>query len=106
MATRRTFSDSFWTESEVSCRHCLFCGFIVEKGIHSWLGTSCRSGKFLLALASTAILGPEFRCTDDHIVLSHDSGSRATEYTSCQIGNGNLCCVEVLFILSATLGVG
>jgi hypothetical protein len=33
---------------------------------------------WLLALASTVILGSESRGTDAHILLSHDSGSRAT----------------------------
>jgi hypothetical protein len=37
------------------------------------------SGKFLLALVSTIILGSEFRGTHEHILLSHDSGSRAAE---------------------------
>jgi hypothetical protein len=37
-----------------------------------------RSGKFLLGLASTAILGSESRTTHNHISLSHGSGSRGT----------------------------
>jgi hypothetical protein len=37
-----------------------------------------RSGKLLLALASTVILGSESRGAHDHISLSHDFGSRAT----------------------------
>jgi hypothetical protein len=36
------------------------------------------SGKLLLVLASKVILGSEFHGTQDHIFLSHDSGSRAT----------------------------
>jgi hypothetical protein len=36
------------------------------------------SGKFLLALASTVILGSDFRGTHDHSSLPHDSGSHAT----------------------------
>jgi hypothetical protein len=36
------------------------------------------SGKFLLALASTAVLGHESRGTHDRVVLFHDSGSRVT----------------------------
>jgi hypothetical protein len=45
--------------------------------IPDWLSI-CLSGKLLLALASTVILGSESRWTHDHILLSHDSGSRAT----------------------------
>jgi hypothetical protein len=37
-----------------------------------------RSGKLLLFLSSTVILGSESRWTHDHILLSHDSGSRGT----------------------------
>jgi hypothetical protein len=36
--------------------------------------TVCLSGKFLLALASTAILGSEYHGTHDHVLLFHDSG--------------------------------
>jgi hypothetical protein len=36
------------------------------------------SGKLLLALASTGVLGSGSCGTDDHILLFHDSGSRAT----------------------------
>jgi hypothetical protein len=44
----------------------LFCG----------LFNHGRSGQLLLALASTAILGSESDGTRDHILLSHDAGSR------------------------------
>jgi hypothetical protein len=37
-----------------------------------------RTGKLLLALASIVIFGSEFQGTYDPILLSHDSGSRAT----------------------------
>jgi hypothetical protein len=37
-----------------------------------------RSGKLLLALASTVILGSGSCGTHEHIFLSHDSGSRET----------------------------
>jgi hypothetical protein len=37
-----------------------------------------RSGKLLLALASTIILDSEFLETHGHILLTHDSVSRAT----------------------------
>jgi hypothetical protein len=36
------------------------------------------SGKFLLAVAGTVILGSESHRTHYHILLSHDSGSHAT----------------------------
>jgi hypothetical protein len=39
---------------------------------------SDRPGKLLLVLASTVILGSQSGGTHDHILLSHDSGSRAT----------------------------
>jgi hypothetical protein len=40
-----------------------------------------KSGKLLLVLASTVILGSESRGTEDRILLSHDSGSHATHTT-------------------------
>jgi hypothetical protein len=46
-----------------------------------------RSGKLMLVLASTVIIGSEPRGTHDHILLSHDSGccARANVYR-------NACC--------------
>jgi hypothetical protein len=43
-------------------------------------GVWCRSGKLLLALASTAILRYGSRGIHDHIFLPHDSGSSATSH--------------------------
>jgi hypothetical protein len=45
---------------------------------HSFSLIPCisRSGKLLLVLASTVILGSEFRMTHDHNLLFHDSGNR------------------------------
>jgi hypothetical protein len=37
-----------------------------------------RSGKLLMALASIVILGSNSHGTHDHILLSHDPGSRLT----------------------------
>jgi hypothetical protein len=39
---------------------------------------SCLSGKLLLVFASTVFLDSESCGTHDHILPSHDSGSRAT----------------------------
>jgi hypothetical protein len=41
-------------------------------------GKDWLTAKLLLALASTVLLGSESRGTNDHILLSHVSGSRAT----------------------------
>jgi hypothetical protein len=40
--------------------------------------------KLLLVLASTVTLGSESRGTHDHILLSHDSGSRETIVSLCK----------------------
>jgi hypothetical protein len=57
----------------------------VSKG--SW------SGKLLLALASTVILGSESHGTHGHILVSHDSGSHATPAPK-----GSYC-IEIYFII-------
>jgi hypothetical protein len=44
----------------------------------SVIRSSSRSDKFFMVLASTVILGSESRGTQEHILLSPDSGSRAT----------------------------
>jgi hypothetical protein len=46
-----------------------------------WIARDKKSSKLLLVLASTVILGSESRGTQDHILLSHDSGSRPTHVT-------------------------
>jgi hypothetical protein len=58
----------------------------------STAGLTVGSGKFLLVLASTFILGSESRGTH-HILLSHDSGSRATltpDSLTGSVGSGKL----------------
>jgi hypothetical protein len=42
------------------------------------ISQSAGYDKVLVVLASTIILGSESRGPDDHILLSHDSGSRIT----------------------------
>jgi hypothetical protein len=57
------------------------------------------SGKLLLALASTVILGSESHRTHDNIFLSHYSESLATTLSLCtmllfELQNMNLCSGE------------
>jgi hypothetical protein len=50
-----------------------------------------RSGKLLLALTSTVILGSESCRTHDHIFLSHDSWNRATALNSKSLWIYRVC---------------
>jgi hypothetical protein len=62
------------------------------------------SGKLLLVLVSTVILGSESRGTNDHISPFHDSGYQCVHWTSVLttvriivslLGNAHCCCCLV-----------
>jgi hypothetical protein len=74
------FDITFSYQQKTGAERCI--GIRSTLILHVHLLRFCTSrvglGKLLLALASTVILGSEPRGTHDHILLSHDSGCRAT----------------------------